>query len=134
MNQINAYKYGAVNCAINRKRILVNRIFYSLLFGGGAEYSCGEDSLFIADCLRNKLHLYATPDLIGLNQLGDSTWFKGYTKKYFHDKGVLYNAMNSKLALLYCVWFVVRHKNIFIEYVSSRQAFEWMIEGIKNDS
>lgn len=133
LNQINAYKYGAVNCAIRRKKILESRIFYSLLFGGGAEYSCGEDTLFIADCLKNKLHLYAIPDLIGLNEIGDSTWFNGYTKKYFYDKGVLYKSMTPRLAILYCIRFVLLHKDMFIAEVSIKQALEWMLEGVKNE-
>ena len=36
-------------------------ITFSLLFGGGAKYSNGEDSLFLKDCLKYGLVVYAVP-------------------------------------------------------------------------
>lgn len=125
----NAYKYGAVNCAIRRRIILENRIFFSLLFGGGAEYSCGEDSLFISDCLSKKIHMYADREIIGKNLVGESTWFKGYTRKYFFDKGVFYKAMNKKLAKLFCIRFAILHADLYKKEIPIRQALKWMIEG-----
>ena len=41
----NCGRYGAVSFAIRRDRLLESGITFSLLFGGGAKYSNGEDSL-----------------------------------------------------------------------------------------
>ena len=48
---------------------------FSLLFGGGAKYSNGEDSLFLRDCLRAGLKIYALPDCIGEEIERESSWF-----------------------------------------------------------
>lgn len=126
----NAYKYATYRLAVKRESILKTRICFSLLFGGGAQYSCGEDTLFIRDCLKNKLRLYAVTNYIGTNSFGESTWFHGYTEKLFVDKGVLYATMNPILAKMYCVRFAFRHSNIFSHEVSREQALKWMLKGV----
>lgn len=128
----NASRYGTFRMAVWRSAIMRARISFSLLFGGGAKYSCGEDSLFISDCLRHHLKLYAVPDLLGTNLGGESTWFKGYTKKYFIDRGVLFAALNPYLAELYCVRFVLLRGNMFRGEVGGRQALKWMLIGVAN--
>lgn len=62
---------------------------FNLLFGGGAKYSCGEDSIFLAGVLKAGLKVWTIPGYIGTVTHGDSTWFNGYTDKYLYDKGVL---------------------------------------------
>lgn len=66
-----------------------NNISFSLLFGGGAKYSSGEDSLFLQECFRAGLHVYCSPIKIADVQQEVSSWFEGYTDKYFFDTGVL---------------------------------------------
>lgn len=85
----NAMRYGACVIAARRKAILRERISYSLLFGGGAEFSSGEDSLFIKDCLDAKLHLYSSPYVLGEVEDSSSSWYKGLNDKLFKDRGML---------------------------------------------
>ena len=48
---INCLRYGvSFRIAARPEKLSEKNIFFSLLFGGGAKYSSGEDSLFIADC------------------------------------------------------------------------------------
>lgn len=84
----NCLKFGTYRLAVRRNAILNKRICFSLLFGGGAAYSCGEDSLFILDCLNSGLHGLASSKHIGTVLQEDSTWFKGFDQRYFHDRGV----------------------------------------------
>ncbi|MDE7359363.1 MAG: glycosyltransferase family 2 protein, partial [Lachnospiraceae bacterium] len=64
---------------------------YSLLFGGGAKYSNGEDSLFLRDCLKAGLRIYAHTACIGREQERESTWFSGYHENFFRDRCGLYH-------------------------------------------
>lgn len=48
----NCGRYGAVSFAIRRDRLLESGITFSLLFGGGAKYSNGEDSLFLTEFIK----------------------------------------------------------------------------------
>ena len=62
---------------------------FSTLYGGGAKYSAGEDSLFIREAFRKGLKMYAAPAVIAEVKQEQSSWFCGYTDKFFIDKGVL---------------------------------------------
>ncbi|MGL4656709.1 MAG: glycosyltransferase family A protein [Sarcina sp.] len=96
VNQFNFMKYGACRVAVKRKRLLESNIFFSLMFGGGAKYGSGEDSLFLNDCLKNGFKIYAVPTKIADVKQDDSTWFNGYTDKYYFDKGALFGAMGKR--------------------------------------
>ena len=93
--------YGAVRIAAKRKCIIFNGITFNMCFGGGSLYSCGEDSLFLRDCVRKKLKILVVPEIIAdLTEERESTWFEGYTDKYFFDQGVLLGAMGQRFILL----------------------------------
>ena len=89
---------GGCRLAVKRTRALAENLWFSLLFGGGAPYGSGEDSLFFDAMLRKGLKLYTCTQKIADVSQEDSSWFKGYTEKYFKDKGVLYTAMYGKKA------------------------------------
>lgn len=90
-------RFGAARIAFRRKSITKNGITFNLHFGGGTEYSAGEDTLFLHDCLRKGLKIVAVPDSIAtLLENRESTWFKGYTDKYFLDRGALFAAISKK--------------------------------------
>ena len=62
----NAGRYPTYSFAVRRERLqAANITFFSLLFGGGAKYSNGEDSLFLKDCLSYGFKVYATPVELG---------------------------------------------------------------------
>lgn len=84
-----ALRYGCARIAVRREKVFYNNISFSLLFGGGAKYSSGEDSLFLQECFRAGLHVYCSPIKIADVQQEVSSWFEGYTDKYFFDTGVL---------------------------------------------
>ena len=48
----NCGRYGAVSFAVRRESLLRSGITFSLLFGGGAKYSNGEDSLFLTEFIK----------------------------------------------------------------------------------
>ena len=85
----NSLKFGAVRIAIRTDAIRKANVFYSLIFGGGAKYSSGEDTLFIIQCLKKGIRGLASKEIIGLVKQEESTWFNGFNAKYFFDKGVL---------------------------------------------
>lgn len=127
----NAFKYGTYCLGIRRDAILRARISFSLLFGGGAQFSCGEDTLFIADCLKKRLKMYETPNCLGTNLCGKSTWFSGYNRKFFVDRGVLFYSMNPRLAYIYCIRYAMLKYKRYGAEASRRQALEWLFEGVR---
>ncbi|WP_372995841.1 glycosyltransferase family A protein [Lutispora sp.] len=127
----NCFRYGTFQIAVRTESIRKANISFSLLFGGGAKYSSGEDSLFINDCLKKGLKLYRSPDTIGSVTHKESTWFHGYTDKYFIDKGVFFSCLSKKWAVLYCLQFIFRHYKLFIKEKSILEAYRLMIKGTR---
>ncbi len=104
----NCLKYGSFRIAIRRKQIVKANVVYSLLFGGGAEYQAGEDNLFITQCLQKKIKGYSVKTKIGIVKQEESTWFKGYDEKYYHDRGALFYAMYGRWAKMILLLFEIK--------------------------
>ena len=131
VRKLNCLKYGAPRIAARVNKLREKNLYYSLLFGGGAKYSSGEDSLFIMACVRSGLKVYAMPARIGTVTFETSSWFTGYTEKYFKDKGVFFYHLSPKWSKLLCLQYCIRKRRLFKEYFTARQAYRLMKEGIK---
>lgn len=124
-------RYPAYAAAARLDSIRKSGLKFSLLFGGGAEYSCGEDSLFFMDCLKAGLKIVAVPVVIGTEEPRDSTWFRGYNDKFFRDRGVLLYFLYGGLAMVWAVRFVIAKKKLYGDSVRPREALRLLKEGIK---
>lgn len=126
----NCLRYGAVRIAVRLEKLRKNNISFHLLFGGGALYGSGEDSIFLMDCLRYGLKIYASNRLIGTMNYRKSNWFHGYEDKYFHDKGALFTCISNKWARLLCLQYCLRHQKDF-KPVPLFHAYRLMLQGMK---
>jgi len=97
----NFMNYGAARIAFKRESVLKKNIWFSHLFGGGAVYSSGEDTLFLRESLKKGLKIYIYPESIGVVNQETSTWFTGYNEKYFFDKGALMEAVFPRLKYIF---------------------------------
>lgn len=127
----NCGRYPTFSFAIRTDKMHKKNITYSLLFGGGAKYSNGEDSLFIRECIKKGLRVYASSQVLGKEEGRPSTWFHGYTKKFFVDRGVLYHYLYGRLAILLAIRFLLRHKATMCTDLSAKEAFFYMKQGIR---
>lgn len=130
----NAFNYGAARIAVKRTSLSRHNIFFNTNFGGGTKFSSGEDSLFLADMLKKKLKIYCYPATIATVDQTQSTWFRGYTKKFFYDKGVLFAAISRRWARLLALQDLIRHRNYKKGGLNFFQAYRLMKEGIKGFS
>lgn len=131
VGKLNCLKYGAPRIAARLDKLRSKNLYYSLLFGGGAKYSSGEDSLFIMDCVKSGLKIYAAPVKIGYVYFETSSWFTGYTAKYFKDKGLFFYYLSPRFYKLLCLQYCFRRGNLFKEFYTAKQAYKLMIEGVK---
>lgn len=123
-------RYPAYAIAVKRRDILDKNIRYSLLFGGGAKYSNGEDSLFLHDCLKAGLIMYSQTDCIGSETYRQSTWFEGYTDKFFFDRGVLYHFLYGKAACVFGARFLLKNKDTMLKGRTFKDAFALLRAGV----
>ena len=104
-------RYGTARIAIKKSSVEKANLSFSTLYGGGARFSAGEDSLFIREAFSKKLKMYYCPIVIADVKQETSSWFKGYNDKYFIDKGILLANMfpRAKDALIYYFAFQMRN-------------------------
>ncbi len=132
--RIRWYNYGrypTYAVAARTESLRKANVSFSLLFGGGAKYSNGEDSLFLHDCLKKGLHLYAGTELLGEEVYRESTWFRGYNEKFFYDRGVLYGHLYGVLAKPFSLRFLLSHRSEMLQEMSLKQAYGLMKQGLK---
>lgn len=122
----NCGRYGAVSFAVRRESLLTSGVTFSLLFGGGARYSNGEDSLFLKEFMGKGYKVYTAPVTIGREESGESTWFEGYHEKFFHDRGVLYRYLYGRLDWLMALRFLLVHRKKVCVEAGFWQCFRWM--------
>lgn len=127
----NCGRYPTYSVAVRTKKVQEKKITFSLLFGGGARYSNGEDSLFLMSCLKAGLKVYKVPVTIGHEQVRESTWFTGYNTKFFFDRGVLYAHLYGGLAHLMGLRFVLSKRKEMCREIPWKKAYGIIKEGIR---
>ena len=124
-------RYPTYSVAARLDSLRKKDICFSLLFGGGAKYSNGEDSLFLRDCLRQGLKIMASPEVVGEEKERESTWFHGYNDKFFKDRGVLYHFLYGRMAIPFSLRFLWAHKEEMCGEIGWKKAYALMMEGIR---
>ena len=131
INYRNYGRYPAYSITARHESLLRANVHYSLLFGGGARYSNGEDSLFLRDCLKKGLKIFASTEVIGEEKERESTWFHGYNDKFFRDRGVLYHFLYGKMAVPFSLRFLMAHRDEMCGEIGWKKAYGLMKEGIE---
>ena len=130
----NYARYGAARLAIRRQRVADAGITFNTMFGGGARYGSGEDTIFLKECLDKGLRVYAVPYAIAeIDQSAASSWFTGYNEKYFYDRGALYASMYPLMWRAIALRFLLRHSSRTCKGgMSFRAALKNMLRGGKD--
>lgn len=130
----NCGRYGAVSFAVKRDSLIASGVTFSQLFGGGAKYSNGEDSLFLKDFMGKGYKVYTAPVTIGREmRKGESSWFAGHNEKFFYDRGVLYHYLYGRLAVPMALRFLLAHRDKLCDELSLEQAYLLMKKGIRQE-
>lgn len=126
-------RYGAARLAFRTERVRMAGISFHLMFGGGAKFSNGEDSIFLHDCLKHGLKMLAVPVAIAeLHEIRESTWFTGYDDNFFYGKGILYAHVYGKFAHLIALYNCLRHRNGLYRAYGWKNAYRRACAGIRS--
>lgn len=126
----NGLKYGACRIAFKREKVIRSNIWFSLMFGGGAKYCAGEDSLFIYECIKKGLKLYTCKEKIADVKQDTSSWFTGYGEKYYKDKGALCAAMTPRYSKLLSIIFAAKGYQEYKSKYKFMQIVKLMFDGV----
>lgn len=130
---LNSNRIQSVQLSFKKDSIINNNIKFDEKFGAGSKYNFGEENIFMADCIKKGLKIYFYPVIIAnLKDTGTSTWFKGYTKEYFYNRGALYKRMSPKIYIIMIIQFALRKRKLYSEKVSVKEAIKLMLCGSKD--
>lgn len=132
ISKISALKYGCARVAIRRERLISRNIWFSLLFGGGAKYGSGEDTIFLQDCLKAKLRVYLSPVKIAYVKQENSTWFQGFNEIYFFDKGVLMATIMPAMCWVYAIATAIKFMIKKPVGINCKNILKSIFDGIKH--
>lgn len=124
-------RYGAVMISGKRNRMLEKNLSFSLLFGGGARFSSGEDSLFLYEAIKKGLKVYAVNKTIGYVKQEDSTWFKGYNDNFFIDKGAFFYVLSPMFCKVIALYFILKNHHKIKSSYSFFKEYLLILDGIK---
>lgn len=126
-------EYGSVHIAFRRNAVLNRNVYFNILFGSGAIYSCGEDTIFLKELIEKGFKLYKSPKTIGIVDMSESSWFNGYNEKYFYDKGALVACMYPHYKyILFIIQSIKNSKKYMNGFQDSFKLFSWYLKGAKD--
>ena len=94
----------------------------------------GEDSLFLHDCLKAGLNIYRTTVALGKETSGQSTWFQGYTEKFFFDRGVLYHFLYGAMAKVFGFRYLFKNRKEMCIGFGLLRCFKLLCDGVRHGS
>jgi glycosyltransferase involved in cell wall biosynthesis len=131
INYLTSMSISSVEIAFRLDSIKKRNIIFNKLFGAGAKYIMGEESIFLTNCLKNGLKIMYVPQKIAYLHLGESTWFKGFNKEYLISKGAQFTAMSKIFSALLIIQFVIRKYKLYGSEITRFEAVKFMFEGRK---
>lgn len=131
VNYLNSMKTSSVEMAFRRNAVIQKNLRFDEMIGAGTKFLMGEENAFLYDCLRKKLQIYYLPQIIADLHLGNSSWFSGYTEKYFIGRGAAFAAMDRYMAG-FLVWqFAIRKYKKYKNECKPFRAIRLMYQGKK---
>lgn len=131
LNRLTIMKVSSVEITFKKRKIIDKKIRFEERFGAGAEFKCGEENIFLNECIKNDLKVIYVPKVIAKLTEGESSWFKGYDKEYFMSKGAMFKKMYRYAYPLFIFQFAIRKKHIFSESINFKNTIKYMFLGSK---
>lgn len=122
----------SVQIALQRDKVLAKGISFDEHFGAGSsKYICGEENIFLMDCLKKGCRILYVPIKIASTSDTESTWFHGYNEQYFCSKGAVFYRLFPLLSMSMIFVFALTKRRIYQNDISLRNALRYMKCGRK---
>ncbi len=129
INWLTAMKLSSVQLSFKLQSIKKNKIRFNKDFGAGAKYICGEENIFLNDCLKAGLKILYVPKTLGELTESESTWFNGFNEVFFRSKGAIFTALSRRMSLILILQFVLRKHNEYKNDMDLISAMKFMLAG-----
>lgn len=109
-------KTASIQVTFSRMKVNTANIVFDEKMGSGTGNGGGEENRFLLDCRKAGFKMFYFPDIIATINKGESMWFKGYTEKYFRDRGwTSRRNLGAVLGFLFIIYNSVRHRKSFVK-------------------
>lgn len=130
INRFSALKVISWQISFKHRSIVDAGITFDERFGSGTAIGSGEENIFLCDCLRNGLHVYYVPIVLGKVDPSESQWQAGYNRKSFYSHGMKsYRILGSFWGWIYCMYFALSKYRFYRGKYSIVTAIRDMYEG-----
>lgn len=124
-------KVSSWQISFRRERLLSAGVQFDELLGAGTGNGAEEELKFLLDCERAGLMIYYVPAEIASVAQEASTWFRGFDETFFENRGATTRyILGSGLASLYAVYYILRKKGMYGEYITPGDALRATFRGI----
>ena len=119
--------WGGVRIAFRLSSVRKANVFFTTLFGGGAIFASGEDSLFLKDLKKAGLNFYVSKKNIGRVSFETSSWYSGRDEKLFYSRGAYIQQLHPRLFFIFSLYYAFRlGKNSKLKFFNR---IKWMNNG-----
>lgn len=130
LRRLELLKVSSYQIAVRRKSIINSNVRFDVFMGAGSGNGAQEENKFLMDCLSQGLKIYYVPQIIGRVEHKNSTWFCGYNKDFFYQRGgATRQLLGLPLALLYAFYYVIRKKTLYEQEISLLSALFSTVKG-----
>ena len=120
--------YSSVRLAFRLHKFQKIALRFNELFGAGAPYSMGEESLVLREARKKGLRFYQNSAYVSEVDCSSSTWFQGCDEKYYFNKGVFLGATYGRTAWIFKWYFIWQGRR---EKIGVKAVYQNLKKGIK---
>ncbi|WP_010249566.1 hypothetical protein [Myroides injenensis] len=130
LNKRDTLKVSSV--LVSFKRTSVKGIYFDERFGSGSGiFTCGEENIFLFDCLDKGLSIYYYPKSILEKSFSNSLWYNGFDELYFETKGAVFYRLFGYRSYLISIFFLIIKRKLFKGNGSLVGRYRLMLKGIR---
>lgn len=127
-------KVSSWQISFRRQRLLDAGVWFDELMGAGSGNGAEEELKFLTDCEKAGLQIWYVPETIAAVAQQSSTWFEGFTERFFEDRGATTRyILGAPLACTYGVYYVVKKRHMYAETITPAQAMKATLRGIREN-
>ena len=107
-------KVSSVQITFKTKAIKDAQIRFNEKLGAGTGNGAGEENKFLLDCYKKGLKIYFVPVEIGQLNESESSWFHGYTDKWFYNRGMSTRyILGFFISIFYAFFDIAKRWNVY---------------------
>lgn len=128
---LKSMKLQSVQITFKRDVIIDKDITFDEKFGTGTKLYCGEENIFLFDCIRKNIKIHYSSKKIATLRTGDSSWERRTDRNNAIIRGMIYYRMTKKFYPLLILQFAFRKRRSFKNDMSVIEHIKYMLLGAK---